>query len=63
MVFWAAADWPERAYAFTRCPRESGPFSEVRGVAAKIDGYVPDVSGEDADEFALRLLELVVQAT
>lgn len=39
---------------------ESGPFSEVRGVTAKIDGYVPDVSGEDADEFALRLIELVV---
>ena len=32
---------------------ESGPFAEVRGVGPKIDGDVPDVSGEDADEFAL----------
>jgi hypothetical protein len=40
---------------------ESGPFSEVRGVAAKIDGDVPDVTGEDANEFALGPGELVMQ--
>jgi hypothetical protein len=42
---------------------ESGPFAEVGGVAAEIDGDVPDAAGEDADEFALGLAELVVQAT
>ena len=41
---------------------ESGPFAEVGGVAAQIDGDVPDVAGEDADEFALGFAELVVQA-
>jgi len=40
---------------------EAGPFAEV-GRAAKIDGDVPDMTGEDADEFALRLAELVMQA-
>jgi predicted lipoprotein len=41
---------------------EARPFAEVRGVAAEIDGDVPDMAGEDADEFALRLAKLVVQA-
>jgi hypothetical protein len=41
---------------------EAGPFAEVGRVAAKIDGDVPDMTGEDADEFALRLAELVMQA-
>jgi len=42
---------------------ESSPFAEVRRVAAKINGDVPDMAGEDADELALGLAELVVQAT
>jgi hypothetical protein len=42
---------------------ETGPFAEVRRVAAEIDGDVPDMSGEDADKFPLGLAELVVQAT
>jgi hypothetical protein len=42
---------------------EARPFAEVWGVAAEIDGDVPDMAGEDADEFALGLAELVVQAT
>ena len=41
---------------------ESGPFAEVGGVAAEVDGDIPDMAGEDADEFALGLAELVVQA-
>jgi hypothetical protein len=42
---------------------ESGPFAEVGGVAAEIDGNVPDMAREDADEFTLGLAELIVQAT
>jgi len=42
---------------------ESGPLAEVRGVAAEIDGDVPDMAGEDANEFALGLAELVVETT
>jgi hypothetical protein len=41
---------------------EPCPFTEIRGVAAKIDSDVPDMAGENADELALRLTELVVQA-
>jgi hypothetical protein len=41
---------------------ESGPLAEVRGVAAEVDRDVPDVAGEDADEFALGLAELIVKA-
>jgi hypothetical protein len=40
---------------------ESRPPSEVWGVAAEIDGDVPDVTGEYADELALRSGELVMQ--
>jgi hypothetical protein len=39
---------------------ESCPFAEVWGIAAEIDGDVPDMTGENANEFALRLPELVV---
>jgi hypothetical protein len=41
---------------------ESGPLPEVRGVAAEIDGDVPDVAGEYADELALGPGELIMQA-
>jgi len=41
---------------------EARPFAEVGRVVAKIDGHVPDVTGEDTHEFALRLLNLVMQA-
>ena len=41
---------------------ESGPFAEVRRVAAQVDGDVPDMAGEHADELALGLAELVVEA-
>lgn len=41
---------------------KSRPSSEVGRVAAEVDGYVPDMAGEDTDEFALRSAELVVQA-
>ncbi len=41
---------------------EARPFAEVWRVAAKIDGDVPNMTGKDADEFALRLAELVMQA-
>jgi hypothetical protein len=40
---------------------KSGPFPEVGGVAAEVDGDVPDMAGEDADEFPLGLAELVVE--
>ena len=42
---------------------ESGPSAEVGGVAAKVDGDVPDMAREDADELALGLAELIMQAT
>ena len=42
---------------------EASPLAEVGGVAAKIDGDIPDVAGEDADEFALGLAELVVETS
>ena len=42
---------------------EPRPFAEVGRVAAKIDGDIPDMAGKDADEFALRLAELVMQAS
>jgi hypothetical protein len=38
------------------------PFTEVGGFAAKVDGNVPDMTGEHAHEFALRSLNLVMQA-
>jgi len=41
---------------------ESGPFAEVRRVAAKIDGNVPDMAGDDADQFPLRPAKLVMKA-
>jgi len=41
---------------------EASPFAEVGRVATEIDGDVPDVAGEDADEFALGAAELIVQA-
>jgi hypothetical protein len=40
---------------------KSGPLSEVRGVAAQIDGDIPDMAGEYADELALRPGVLVMQ--
>lgn len=41
---------------------KAGPSAEVGRAAAEIDGDVPDVAGEDADELSLGLAELVVQA-
>jgi hypothetical protein len=42
---------------------KSGPFAKVGGVATKIDGDVPDMAGQDANELALGLAKLVMQAT
>ena len=42
---------------------EAGPFAEVGGVAAEVDGYIPDMAGEDADELSLRLAKLVVETS
>ena len=42
---------------------ESGPATEVGRVTAEINGDVPDVTGENADEFALWMAELVVETT
>lgn len=41
---------------------KAGPAAEVGGMAAEIDGDIPDVPGEDADEFPLRMPQLVVEA-
>lgn len=40
-----------------------GPFAEIRRVAAEIDRDVPDVPGEDANEFPLGLAKLIVKPT
>ncbi len=39
---------------------EAGVFAEVGGVAAQVDGDVPDMAGEDADELSLGLAELIM---
>jgi hypothetical protein len=41
---------------------ESGPFAEVGGTGSEVDGDVPDVAGEDPNQLALGLSELVVEA-
>lgn len=41
---------------------ESCPFSEVCGAAAKVDCDVPNMTGEHADEFPLRFVNLIVEA-
>jgi hypothetical protein len=40
---------------------EAGPLAEVRGVPPEVDGDVPDVAREDADELTLGLAKLVVK--
>ena len=40
---------------------ERGPTAEVRRVATEVDSDIPDVAGEDADEFSLGMTELVVE--
>ncbi len=40
-----------------------GPFAEVRRVGAEIDRDVPDMPGEDANEFPLGLAKLIVEPT
>ena len=40
---------------------EGCPPAEVAGVAAEIDGDIPDVAGENAHQLALRAAELVVE--
>jgi hypothetical protein len=52
----------EFALGIIRLEIEAGPASEVGRVTTEIDGDVPDVPGEDANEFALRMTELVVKA-
>ena len=41
---------------------ESGPLPEVGGLGAQVDGDVPDMAGEDANELSLGLFELVVES-
>ena len=41
---------------------EGGPAAEIGRITAEIYGDVPDMAGENADEFALRMPELVVKA-
>jgi len=56
---------PERvefAFVGERLEVEASPFAEVGRVAAEVDGYVPDMAGEDAEELSLGLAELVVEA-
>lgn len=39
------------------------PFAEVRRAATDIDGHVEHFTGRDADQFALGVFQLVMQAT
>ncbi len=41
---------------------EASPFAEVRRVFPQIHSDIPDVAGEDADQFALRFTELVMKS-
>ena len=41
---------------------KAGPSSKVGRVAAEVHSNVPDMSGENTDEFALGMAELVMQA-
>ena len=52
----------ELALIVARLEIEPGPPAEVGGMTAEIDGDIPDMPGEDADEFSLRMSELVVEA-
>jgi hypothetical protein len=52
----------ELTLGIPRLKIEAGPAPEVGRVAAKIYGDVPDVPGEDPNEFALRVAKLVVKA-
>ena len=40
---------------------EAGPFAKVGRAAAEVDGDVPDMTGEDADQFTLRVAKLIMQ--
>jgi hypothetical protein len=52
----------ELAFGIPRLKMEAGPAPEVGRVTAEIDGNVPNVPGEDPNEFALRMTKLVVKA-
>lgn len=41
---------------------DADPLAEGGGAAAQIDGHVKNFAGDDADQFSLGLLDLVVQA-
>jgi hypothetical protein len=51
----------EFAVAIAGFEIEGSPATEVGRVAAEIDGDVPDVTREDADELSLRMAELIVE--
>ena len=53
----------EFACLVTGLQLECCPAPKVRRFTAEIDGDVPDVAGENADEFTLRMTELVMKAT
>jgi hypothetical protein len=42
---------------------EAGPFAEVGGVTAEVDGNVPYVAGKNTDELSLGAAELIVEAS
>lgn len=41
---------------------KTGPLAEVRGIAAEVDGNVPDMAGEYADKLALGFTKLIMEA-
>jgi len=41
---------------------KAGPFAKVGRAAAEVDGDVPDMAGENTDEFALRFSKLIMEA-
>lgn len=41
---------------------EARPFAEIGRIPPEIHGDIPDMAGEDADEFSLRLAKLVVKS-
>ena len=55
--------WDPKTFEIFAVEMHSNELTEVRGVGAEIDGYIPYVSREYSNQFALGLSELIVEST
>lgn len=53
----------ELAGCIARLQMEARPLPELGGIAAKVNGDIPDVAREDSNELALGFTKLIMQAT